>query len=146
MFSVETNSFLPNEQSDGRDLARQGQARHRWFHAAGNASLVEILERPSCGSRSGGSSLKDIFEIMIVIFVQSADGHSFLGAFQLTANEAIFPTIVGSQRQSAVSPQLPLGTEAMGGLHQSDQQSGPDPADRGNLPQQSHGRMFPGFR
>src|SRR5258708_5916326 len=61
---------------------------------------------------------------MIVIFVQSADGHSFLRAFQLTANEAIFPTIVGSQCQSAVGPQLSLGTEAMGCLHQSDQYNG----------------------
>ena len=73
-------------------------------------------------------------------------GHSFLRAFQLTANEAIFPTIVGSQFQSAVGPQLlPLGTEAMWCLHQRDQQSGADRADRGNLPK-SQGRMFPGFR
>src|SRR5271156_2510428 len=135
LFSVETNSFLPNEQSDGGDLARQGQACHRWFHAAGKASLVEILERPSGGSRSPGSSLKDIFQVMIVILVQSADGHSFLGAFQLAPNEAIFPTIVGSQSQSAVGPQLSLGTEAMGRLHQRNQQSGTDGADRGNLPQ-----------
>ena len=78
------------------------------------SSFVELLERPSGGSRSGGSSLKDIFQIMIVILVQSANGRSFLRAFQLTANEAIFPTVVGSQCQSAVGPQLPLGTEAMG--------------------------------
>src|SRR5271170_271205 len=135
LFSVETNSFLPNEQSDGCDLARQGQACHRWFHAAGKASLVEILERPSCGSRSRGSSLKDIFQIMIVIFVQSADGHRFLRAFELAPHEAIFPTIVSSQRQSAVGPQLPLGTEAMRRLHQSKQPSGADGADRRNLPQ-----------
>src|SRR6476646_370057 len=146
MFSVETNSFLPNEQSDGRDLARQGQARHRWFQTAGNARLVESLKRSGRSSRSRGSTLEDIFQIMIMIFVQSADGHSFLRAFQLAANDAVFPTIVGSQSQSAVGPQLPLGTEAMGRLHQSDQQSGADRADRRNLPQQSHGRMFPGFR
>ena len=36
MFGVETNSFLPNQQSDGRDLARQGEARHRRFHPAGH--------------------------------------------------------------------------------------------------------------
>jgi len=72
--------------------------------------------------------------IMIVIFVQSADGHSFLGPFQLTANEVIFPTIVGSQSQSAVGPQLSLGTEAIGCLHQRNQQSGADGADRRNLP------------
>src|SRR5580765_7523694 len=129
MFSVETNSFLPNEQSDGRDLARQGQARHRWFQTAGDASLVEFLKRSGRSSRSRGSTLEDIFQIVIVIFVQSADGHCFLRAFQLTANEAIFPTIVGSQCQSAVGPQLSFGTEAMWRLHQSDQQSGADRAD-----------------
>ena len=67
----------------------QGQARHRWFHAVSDTRLVEILERPSGGSRSGGRALKDIFQIMIVIFVQSADGHSFLRAFQLTADGAL---------------------------------------------------------
>src|ERR1700693_5208580 len=41
------------------------------FMPLGDASLVEILERPSCGSRSRGSYLTDIFQIMIVIFVQS---------------------------------------------------------------------------
>jgi hypothetical protein len=38
-------------------------------------------ERPGCSSRSRGSTLEDIFQIMIVIFVQSADGHSFLERF-----------------------------------------------------------------
>src|SRR5258707_925029 len=32
MFCVETNSFLPNQQSDGRDLARQGEPRQVRFH------------------------------------------------------------------------------------------------------------------
>src|SRR6266849_2800876 len=40
MFCVETNSFLPNKQSGGRDLTRQGEARQMWLHAPGDASLV----------------------------------------------------------------------------------------------------------
>jgi hypothetical protein len=44
-------------------------------------------------------------------------------------------TIVGSQSQSAVGSQLSLGTEAIGCLHQRNQQSGADGADRRNLPQ-----------
>jgi hypothetical protein len=36
IFGVETDSFLPDEQSDRRDLARQGEARHRGFHPIGN--------------------------------------------------------------------------------------------------------------
>jgi DNA-binding XRE family transcriptional regulator len=35
MFGVETHSFLPNQQSDRRDLARQGKTRHRRFHPSG---------------------------------------------------------------------------------------------------------------
>ena len=132
MFGVETNSFLPNDQSDGRDLARQGQARHRWLHAPGNASLVEILERSGGGSRSRGGTLEDILQIVIMVFVQSADGQDFFRAFQLATHEAVFPTGVSLQRQAAVGPQLPLATEAVRRLHQSNQQSGADGADRGN--------------
>src|SRR6266849_1005724 len=132
MFSVETDSFLPDEQSDGRDLARQSEARHRRFHASGNASLVEILERPANSSSSRGSTLEDILQIVIMIFVQSADGQDFLGALALATNETVFPTGVRLQCQAAVGPALPLGTEAMRRLHQSNQQSGAEGADRGN--------------
>jgi hypothetical protein len=36
MFSVETDSFLPNQQSDRRNLARQGEACHGRLHSSGN--------------------------------------------------------------------------------------------------------------
>jgi hypothetical protein len=44
------SSFLPNEQSDGRNIARQVQARHRWFHAAfgargGHSSKLLLRKR-----------------------------------------------------------------------------------------------------
>src|SRR6266478_6803050 len=61
MFCVETNSFLPNQQSDGRDLARQGEPRQVRFHSSDNTSLIEILERPGDSSRSRGCTLEDIF-------------------------------------------------------------------------------------
>jgi hypothetical protein len=32
MFGVETHSFLPDDQGDRRDLARQGETRHRGLH------------------------------------------------------------------------------------------------------------------
>src|ERR1700692_4258597 len=98
MFSVETDSFLPNQQSDGRDLTRQREARHRGFHAFSHASLVEILERPANSSSTGGCTLEDIFQIVIVIFVQSVDGQDFLGALELASHETVFPTGVSPQR------------------------------------------------
>ena len=39
LFGVETFSFLPKCQSDGRNLARQGQTRHRRLHSFGQQSL-----------------------------------------------------------------------------------------------------------
>jgi hypothetical protein len=74
MFSVETHSFLPNEQSDGCDFACQSEARHRWFHSSDKASFVEILERSACSGSPGGRSLEDIFQIMVMVEVESADG------------------------------------------------------------------------
>src|SRR5258707_13271557 len=60
-FSVETHSFLPDEQSDCRDLACQGQTRHRWFHSFGKQSRVELLEGPIDTSSPNGCTLEDIF-------------------------------------------------------------------------------------
>jgi len=34
IFGVETDSFLPDQQSDRRDLARQGETRHRRLHSS----------------------------------------------------------------------------------------------------------------
>jgi hypothetical protein len=70
-----------------------------------------------------------------MVDVEPADSQDLLGAFQVATDEPIFPTGVRSQRQSTIGPELSLGPEAIGGLHQSDQQSGAEGADRGNLPQ-----------
>ena len=133
MFGVETDSFLPNNQSDGRDLACQGEARHRWLHASGNANLVELLERSGEGSGPGRGALKDIFQIVIMILVQAADGQELLATSELATHELVFPTAISLQRQAAVGPQLPLGTKTVWRLHQSNQQSGADRTNRGNL-------------
>jgi len=123
MFCVETRSFLPNQQSDGRDLARQGEPRQVRFPSSGNGSLVEVLERSSGSSRSRGCTLEDIFQIVVMVDIESADGQDLLGAFELTTDETIFSAGVRPQRQSTVSPQLPLGAEAIRRLYQSDQPS-----------------------
>jgi hypothetical protein len=73
MFGVETHSFLPDQQSDRRDLARQRESRHVRLHSAGQTSLVEILEWSGHGSREGGGALEDVFQIVIVIAIETAD-------------------------------------------------------------------------
>ena len=146
MFCVETNSFLPNVQSDGRDLARQGQPRQVRLHASGDAGLVKVLEGSCCRGSSRRCTLEDIFQIVIMVDVQAADGQNFLGAFELATNDAVFTAGVSPQCQSTVGPELSLGPEAVRGLHQRKQRNGADGADRGNLLQQSRIQMLPAFR
>src|SRR5207245_2987284 len=131
MFWVETNSFLPNEQSGGRDLTRQGEARQMRLHASGDAGLVKVLEGSHGRGGSRRCTLEDIFQIVIMVDVEPADGQDLLGAFQLATDEAIFPTGVRPQCQSTVGPQLSLGPKAVGGLYQRDQQRGAAGTDRG---------------
>jgi hypothetical protein len=113
MFRVETHSFLPDEQSDRGDLPRQSEARHRWLQPFGNKGSVEVLERPGDSSGPHGRTLKDIFQIVVMVFVEPADGYEFLGAIDLAFHEAVLPTRAGLQSQAAVGPELPLG-EATG--------------------------------
>jgi hypothetical protein len=56
MFSVETHSFLPDQQCDGGNLARQCKTRHRRLHSACQTSFVEILERSRCRRASRKST------------------------------------------------------------------------------------------
>src|SRR6516162_7778240 len=135
MFGVETYLLLPDNQSDGGDLARQGEACQIRLHSSSNASFVEILQRPSGGRGSRGRSLEDIFQIVIMVEVQPTDGQGLFGAFQLATDEAIFPAGVGSECQATVGPELPLGTETVRGLHDRNDQSSAHRTNRGNLPQ-----------
>jgi YD repeat-containing protein len=47
MFGVETCSFLPDDPSDRRNLARQRQAGHRWLHSLSEQFFVKLVQRPS---------------------------------------------------------------------------------------------------
>src|ERR1700694_1729111 len=85
---------------------------------------MEILERSGDGSGPGRGSLEDIFQIVIVILVQSADGQVFLGAFQPALHDSVFSAREGFQCQTTVGPQLPLGAKTMRRLHQSNHTNG----------------------
>jgi hypothetical protein len=73
MFSVETDSFLPDGQSDGGDLACQRQARHLRLDALGDQLSVKLLERAGLGHGYGRRTLEQIFEIVIMIAIQTAN-------------------------------------------------------------------------
>src|SRR5271168_3534812 len=53
---------------------------------------IKVLERPGDGSSPYGRSLKDIFQIVVMVLVEPADGQEFLGAFDLTFHETVLPT------------------------------------------------------
>src|SRR5215469_8647355 len=143
MFGVETYLLLPDDQSDGGDLACQGESCQMRLHSSSDASFVEILQGSSCGSGSRGRTLEDIFQIVIMVEVQPADGQGLFGAFQLATDKAVFPAGVGPKCQATIGPELPLGTETVRSLHDRNDQSGTDRANRGNLPQKFRGWMFP---
>src|SRR5580704_12389851 len=91
MIGVETYSFLPNDQGDGRDLARQRETRHRWLHSSGYQAGVELLKRSLDGGGPGRGTLEDIFQIVIVVGVEPANRQEVPGAFQPALHDSVFP-------------------------------------------------------
>src|SRR2546427_5741644 len=83
-------------------------------------------------------TLEDIFQIVVVVGVESANGQEPFGALELALDKTVFPAAVGLQSQTAIGPELPLGAKAMRRLDQSDQQSRPDRTNRWNLTQPLH--------
>ena len=83
MLGVERDSFLPNDQSDRRNFARQRQACHLWPHSFGHQSRVKFLERPRLGGRDDGCTLENVFQLVIVIAVEPAQRDWPLGRSQL---------------------------------------------------------------
>ena len=79
MFGVETRSFLPNAQRDRGNLPRQGETSHRWLRPLGQQSIIEIVKRPGGDAGHGGRTLENIFEIVIMILVESTKLLRFLG-------------------------------------------------------------------
>src|SRR5215469_17721060 len=101
------------------------------FHASGHTSLIENLKGAN-SSRPRGCTFEDVFQIVIMVEVETTNSQDLLRAFQLALDEAVFPAGVGPQCQATVAPELPLGAETVGSLHDRNQQGGADRPDRGN--------------
>src|ERR1700745_4108830 len=143
MLGVEAYSFLPDDQSDCRNLPRQGEASHRWLHPLGKQTLVKIVERPSGNGGHGSCTLEDIFEVVVVVRIQSTKLLRVLGTLQLSFDIAVLRAVVRLQPKTAVGPQLPLGTEPVRCLHQCHQLSGPNRTGTRDLAQQLGRVMLP---
>src|SRR5260370_16962859 len=99
MLGVETCSFLPDDQRDRGNLPRQGEASHRWLHPLGEQSLVKIVERSSANAGRRSRTLEDIFEVVIMIGIQSAKLLRFLGSLHLSFHLPFLRTVPPFQSQ-----------------------------------------------
>ena len=64
------------------------------LHASGNAGLIKVLEKSHGRGGSRRGTLEDIFQIVISIHVQPADGQDLFGAFQLATDEKRYSPLV----------------------------------------------------
>jgi hypothetical protein len=85
----------------------------------------------SAGDRGGpdGCAFEDIFQIVIMILVESANGQNLLGTLELAMHHAVSTAVARLIRQAAVAPQLALGTEAMWRLDEREQERCANGAD-----------------
>src|SRR5271167_2382484 len=111
-------------QSDGGDLARQGQPRQLGLHPLPQKVFVEGAKRAVAATGGGGGALKQVLQIVIVVQVQAANEQRLFAALQLAVHHLIVGAAAGLQGQAAVGPELPLAAKTVGRLHPPDEQGG----------------------
>jgi hypothetical protein len=84
---LEAHPFLPHDQNNRGNLSGQGQAGHLRSHPFGKQSRVKFLERTWFYRSDGGSTLKQILQIVIAVSIQSTNRDLLLGFLQ----PAVFP-------------------------------------------------------
>jgi len=94
-------------------ILRAKVSRAKCGFTLGRRRLGKSLGKVPWLSGSRRCTLEDFFQIVIMVDVDPRTAR-ISRAFQLTPDEAIFPTGVRPQRQSTVSPELSLGPEAIG--------------------------------
>src|SRR5215472_16721877 len=80
MIGVEAHLLLPDDQCDHGNLPRQGQACHRGLPSLGQQSLVKIVERSGSDAGSHRRTFENVFEVVVVVFVETAQGYRSLRA------------------------------------------------------------------
>jgi len=79
MFGVEADSFLPDDQSNGGDLARYGETRHRRLRPFSEQSTVKLIQGASTAAGPRRRTFEDVLEIVIAVFIEPTKLHWFLG-------------------------------------------------------------------
>ena len=89
IFGVEGFSFLPNMQSDGGDLACQGQPGQLGLHPLYQKVFVERAKGSVTATGGGGRTLKQVLQIVVVVQVEAANEHRLFPALQLAVHHLI---------------------------------------------------------
>ena len=71
------------------------------------------MEWSRIATGSCGRTLENIFEIVIVVFIEPAKLLRFPGTFQLSFDVAVLPAVVRLEPKTAVGPDLPLGPKTV---------------------------------
>jgi len=93
---VETYLLLPDDQSDRSNLPRQGETRHRWSSSFGKQGLVKITQGTSRGAGPHGRTFENIFEVVVMVFIQATQRHRFLGSLELPLHDFVLRTVMRS--------------------------------------------------
>src|SRR5208283_2398580 len=117
------------------NLSCQCETGHRRPHPFGNPSSIEIVQGTRPGAGRDGGAFEKTLQIFIVIVIQTAHRDAFSVALQLSSHTAVLAAVVSLDRETAVGPELSLGTETMRCLQQCHQQGGANRTDRRNLTQ-----------
>jgi hypothetical protein len=84
------------------------RARVRWAivgpYPFGDKSDIEVVQRTRTCAGRDGSTLEQILQISIVVVIQAAYRHALPVALQFAAHGAVLATVVGLDRETAVSP------------------------------------------
>jgi hypothetical protein len=86
----------------------------------------------TCAGSDGGTFEK-VLQIFIMVVIQTAYRDALAVALQFASDVAVLTAVMSLNRETAVGPELPFGTETVGCLQQCHQQGGPNRADCRNL-------------
>src|SRR5450759_981708 len=132
-FGVEICSFRPNRQSDRGHLSCQGETRHGRPHPLLQEGNIEIAQWSWASARGDRCAFEEILQIVIMVVVQASHRDALAVALQFASHIAILAAVVSLDCETAIRPQLSLGTEPVWRLQQGDEQGGTNRTDRRNL-------------
>jgi len=114
MFSVETVSFLPKCQRDGRDLPCEREACHIGLHSLGQQSFVKVLQWSGTMTGAHGRTFEDLLHLVVVILVQATDLLRLFGTLQLAIHITMLSAYALRVGKDGVKLHGPVGEERPG--------------------------------